>query len=135
MPDKIVARSPMSDVERKIGLRPLEELIAERAALVERVADLRARWGAFGTGDYLRKCELARIAQLIRAQSSHAKIKLTAAEVDDAAHDHGDYRDFIAEATRQRAELFKAETAIEHIEWTIRRGEMIGRYITSEARL
>ncbi len=135
MSDHLHAYDPMATTERRLGLRPVEELLAERAALTQRIADYRARFGAFGTFDHLRKVELARIAGLVRAQALRDKIKMTAAEVDDAAHSHPDYRDFIAEATTQRAEWVKLEHEIEAIDWTIRRGQTIASFLTSEARL
>lgn len=135
MSDKIVARSPMAEVERKLGLRPIEELLHERSQLVERVAALRALYGGFGLFDHTRKMELARIAGLIRAQALQAKIRMTVAEIEDASHTHPDYRDLITTATRERAEWCKLEAQLESIEWTVRRGDMIGRYIAAEARL
>src|SRR3990167_8094112 len=69
MDDRIVARSRMAEVEEAIGIPPVEELLAERQQLVERVAELRARHGSFGTFDALRKSKLATIKMLIRAQA------------------------------------------------------------------
>ncbi len=135
MPDHLHVYDPMAVTERRLGLRPVEELLAERAALTQRMADYRARFGAFGTFDHLRKIELARIAGLIRAQALRDKVKMTAAEVDDAAHSHPDYRDFITEATTQRAEWVKLEAGLEEIDWTIRRGQTIASFLSSEARL
>lgn len=135
MADTLHAYDPMAATERRLGLRPVEELLDERRKLVQRIADYRARFGAFGTFDHLRKVELARIAGLVRAQALRDKVKMTAAEVDDAAHSHPDYRDFIAEATHQRAEWVKLEHEIEAIDWTIRRGQTVASYLTSEARL
>jgi len=135
MSDQLHAYDPMAQTERRLGLRPIEELLAERAARTERIADLRARFGAFGTYNDLRKVELSRIAGLVRAQALRDKVKMTAAEVDDGAHSHPDYRDFITEATRQRAEWVKLESEIEAIDWTIRRGQTVASFLTSEARL
>jgi hypothetical protein len=61
--------------------------------------------------------------------------KLTAAEVDDAAHSHPDYIDFITKATVERAEWAKVESQIEAIDATIQRSNAVIRYLTSEARL
>ena len=135
MRDHLYVHSPMAATEKRLGLRPVEELLAERRALVDRIADYRARYGAFGTYGDLRKVELARIAGLVRAQAVRDKMKMTAAEVDDAAHAHPDYRDFIAEATSQRAAWVKMESEIEAIDWEIRRGQTIANYLSGEARL
>jgi len=42
MPDHVVARSRMAEIEDRIGVAPVEELLAERQELVEQVAQLRA---------------------------------------------------------------------------------------------
>ncbi len=135
MTDIITARSPMRAIEERIGIESVDVLLAQRAALVEKGADLRARYGPFGTFDHLRKIELARLAGLVRAQATRDGVKVTAAEVDDNAHSHPDYREFIAAATNQRAEWSRVEAKIEAIDATIQRANAIVRYLTSEARL
>ena len=135
MPDRIIACSPMSLIEERMGIVPIETLLAERATLTDLLCDVRAKFGSFGTFDHIRKMELARLAGLIRAQAMRDKIRLTAAEVDDATHDHPDYRELITEATVQRADWCRLEAQVEAIDFQIRRAEMVGRYLTSEARL
>ncbi len=139
MTDGIIARAPMRLVEERLGVEPVDALLAEREALVGRVATLRARYGGWGTFDHLRKIELARLAGLIRAQAVRDKVggtgKMTAAEIDDQAHSHPDYRDFITNATVERAEWGKLEAKIEAIDATIQRANAVVRYLTSEARL
>lgn len=135
MADRIIAHDPMKETEKRLGLRPVEELLAERYALVEKAADLKARYGAFGTMDHLRKMELARLAGLVRAQAMRDKIKMTAAEVEDATHDHPDYRSLITTATKERAEWCRLEAQIEAVDWVIRRGQTVASYLGSEARL
>lgn len=139
MPDSLTVRAPMRHVETRLGVEPIEELLARRDGLVERVAALRSRYGSFGTFDHLRKIELARIAGMIRAQAVRDKIggtgKMTAAEIDDAAHSHPDYMDFITMSTTERAEWAKVESLIENIDATIQRANAVIRFQTSEARL
>ncbi len=126
----------MRVTEEAIGVDPIDGLLAKRQALVEKIATLRSRYGSFGTFDHERKMELARLAALVRVQSMRDKApKMTVAEVDDAAHNHPDYRDFVTQATRDRADLFKLEAQIEAIDATIQRANAIIRYRTSEARL
>jgi len=135
-PDTITVRGPMRLNEERIGVRPIEELLAERDVCVEQVATLRARYGGWGTFDHLRKIELARLTGLIRAQSLRDKLpKSTVAETDDAAHSHPDYRDFITTATLERAQWSKLEAKIENIDATIQRANAMIRFMTSEARL
>lgn len=133
--DMVTAYSPMAETEQKLGLRPLEELLDKRRALVEKASDLHARYGAFGTWDHIRKSELSRIAGLLRAQYTAGNVKVTEAQLDQQAHAHPEYIALITTATNQRAEYSKLQADIEAIDFEIRRGEMIGRYLTSEARL
>jgi hypothetical protein len=127
--------SPMAEAEARLGIQPIDELLDQRRHLVDKVADLRAQYGSFGTFDHLRKIELARIAGLIRAQAVRDHMKMTAAEVDDATHDHPDYRDLITRATRERAQWVRLEAEIEAIDATINRGQAVARFAAAEARL
>lgn len=125
----------MSEVENRLGLQPLEELHAERDILVRRVADLRARHGAFGTWPDIRRVQLATIAQLIRAQALRDGVKLTGAEVDDAAHADSRYIELVKQATKDRAELTILEHQIQNIEETVMRQQAIARFLANEVRL
>jgi hypothetical protein len=119
-----------------MGLQPLEELLAEREILVKKVADLRARHGSFGTYADLRKIKLATIAQMVRAKATKDnEKKLTAAEVDDRAHCHTAYVDFVITSTRERAEWAVLENQIQGIDETIMRGQAIARFLAAEAKL
>ena len=125
----------MTDMELKIGVVPLEELLPQRLLLVEKVADLRARYGSFGTFGDLRRIELAKCAAIIRAQATKDGRKMSASQVDDEAHAHPAYVDFVIEATNQRALWCKLEAQIEAIDFTLNRGQMIGRYAAMERTL
>jgi len=131
MPDKLY--TPTGDVESRMGLQPVEELLAERDVLVRKVADLRARHGPFGTYQDLRKIELAQIAQTIRAAALRDSVKLTEAAIDEAAHADPRYIQFVVTATKQRAEWAILEAMIEGIDFTIQRGQAIARFLSVEA--
>lgn len=135
MADSVVARSRMAELERRLGITPIEELLAERDRLVEEVAELYAEHGPFGTWEHRRKIELARIAQLVRAQRLRDGVKSTAAEIDDAAREHPDYHDLVVAATTARARLYKLESRIENVDQTIQRANAMARYAAAEARL
>jgi len=135
MPDDIVARSPMADVEDRLGIEPIDELLAERNALIEKVADLRARYGAFGTADHLRKIQLSQIKSLIRVQALRDKRKVTNDQVDDEAHSHPFYVEHVTTMTSERAEWVRLEARIEAIDMTIMRGQAVARFAANEARL
>ncbi len=125
----------MAEAESRAGVQSADELLDERAVLVEKVADLRARYGGFGTFDHLRKIELSRLKGLVRAQSTRDKIKMTNDQIDDEAHAHPDYYDFITTATKERAQWTKLENQIESITARLNRGQAILRYVSSEPRI
>lgn len=125
----------MTMLEERIGITPIRKLLAKRAALVSRVCDLRARFSSFGTFDHLRKIELSRIKGLIRAQATRDKRKVSAKDIDDEAHGHPDYFDFITAATLKRAEWVKLESAIEAIDMLVNRGQAVARFASAETFL
>jgi len=125
----------MRDAEVRMGLEPIDDLLHERAELIDQVATLRAKYGSFGVGDHIRKIELSRLKGAIRAQAHRDKRKLNNEQVDEEAHAHPDYHDLITQMTLDRAELVRLESHIEAIEFKINRGQMVGRYLTSELHL
>jgi hypothetical protein len=124
-----------SEVEAEMGLRPIEELLARRAQLIRDVAPLRALYGSFGTFDDMRKVELSRIKGLIRAEATAEGRKVSNDIVNDEAHAHPDYVDYITKATNERAHWVNLEGKVEAIEWYIRRGQSVASYLTAECRL
>ena len=134
-PEGWVSRSPMADLESKLGIEPIDRLLAERDELVEQSATLHARHGAWGTFDAERKAKLAVIAALLRAQALRDNVKVTEASLTEAAHASGEYMTFVTLATVERAELYRLESRIQNIDQTVQRANMIGRYAASEARL
>ena len=135
MPDEVYARSAMAAVEERIGLRPIEELLAERLALIEQAADLRARHGSFGTFDASRKVQLATIKMTLRARGQRDGVKLTEAALEDGAHADPVYMEFVIQGTQERARLTMIEAQIEAIDATIQRGNAVTRFAASEMRL
>lgn len=137
MADRKVVRdlSPMGDAENRLGIEPVELLLAERRDYIDQVADLRAKYGPFGTFDHLRKIELARLAGLVRAQMKRDGVKVTESELDQIAHGHPDYMEFITTATMDRARWIKLEAKINDIDTVITRGQAVARFVTAEARL
>ena len=128
-------RTPMGDVESRMGVQPLEELHAERAVLVKRVAELRARYGPGGTWDALRKIELSKIKAVIMAEAAKNKIKVRVEDMDALAHADSRYIEVVTTATRQRGEWTVLEDQIQGIDETIMRGQAVSRFITAEAHL
>lgn len=147
MPNDFAARSTVRDsrgpahppsraeLEIRAGIEPLERLLEERRGLIEKVADLRAKYGSFGTFDHLRKIELSRIKGLIRLQAMRDSRKMNNDQVDEEAHEHPDYTQFVTEATRARAEYFRLEGQIESIDYRINRGQALARFAASEVSM
>ena len=124
----------MSEVEAAAGIEPLDILISLHR---KRRAEFAALWAKYGTGgvaDHLRKSELSRIKEVLRATAATAGTKVTEAALDDGAHDHPDYRDFLALAIAERAKFFEAEAALKEVEWRINRGQGLLRYVATEPR-
>lgn len=134
-PDSVIARDARQELEARIGIEPLESLLAERHELVQHVADLRARHGPFGTWGDLRKTELATIAQSLRARALKDNVKMTEAALTDAAHADARYIEFITEATKERARLTIAEDRIQAINERILRDNALAKFVTAEAHL
>lgn len=127
--------TPQGEVESRLGIDPLEWLLAERDDLVKQVAPLRARHGSFGTFDALRKVELATIAASLRAQAVLDGRKVTEASLDESAHADSRYIAFIATATLEKAEWAVLENRIQGVNDTINRGNVVGRFLAQEAGL
>jgi hypothetical protein len=91
--------APFAEIQQRMGIPPIEELLAERDDLVRQVAPLRAVHGSYGTYDAYRKIELAVIAQIVRAEAAAKGTKVTEAFIEEAAHASDRYLDFITKAT------------------------------------
>lgn len=124
-----------AELEIRAGIEPLDRLLDERRGLIEKVADLRAKYGSFGTFEHLRKIELSRLKSLVRIQSMRDNRKMNNDQVDEEAHEHPDYTQFVVEATRARAEYFRLEGQIEAIDYRINRGQALARFAASEASM
>ena len=136
-PDVIapVKASPLSDLEARIGIPPLEELHAERDALVIRAAPLRARHGPGGVWDDQRRVLRSTIAMRLRGEAELASRKVTEAFLEDAAQADPLYGEFIAAGLREKAAWFELENQIMSITETINRGQVLARFATAELHL
>lgn len=136
MPDTaVVAHTRLGDIEARMGLMPIEELLAERDELVRQVAPLRARHGPFGTFEALRKVELSTVAATLRAQAVAENRKMTEAAIDEGAHADSRYIAFVTVATSEKAEWAILENSIQGINDTINRGQAVAKYLAAEVTL
>jgi len=134
-PDTFPVVSTLGEMEQRMGLPPIEVLLADRDELVKQVAPLRAKHGAFGTFEALRKIEVATIAAMKRAEAVAAEKKITEAAVEEAAHADWRYIKFVTEATTEKAEWVVIENRIQSVNDTILRANAVARYLAAEAHL
>ena len=121
--------NPMTALEVQFGLQPVDELLQERGVLVERMANLWAKYGPGGTAEHQRSAELARIDGMLRAMAAAREDKVTEASLEKACRAHPDYLALIAKHTTERAEYFKLDAQIQAIDFRINRGQGLTRLI------
>lgn len=126
--------SPMGEIERKMGIEPIENLLDERRRLVDQVAELRAKHGPWGAWDALRKVQLAQAKMKLRLSYRDAKVKASNDAIDDEAHADDEYVDFVRLTLTERTKWVKLEERITAIDFQINRAQMVGRYLTSEPK-
>ncbi len=127
--------SPMTDAELRAQVIPLEELLAERDDLVQRLARLRAVHGAGGTYGDLRKIELSKAAAVVRAQATLEGKKVTEAYLDEMAHTSDGYVQFVTAATSEKADWILLEEQLAGVDFTINRGQATMKFATAELGL
>lgn len=128
-------QTPLAEVELRMSIPPIETLLADRHALVQEIAPLRARHGSFGTYADLRKIELAKVAAIIRAEAVAAPRKMTEASIEESAHSDPRYTEFVIAATEEKARYFMLEDQIGAIDDLIQRGNAVSRYLAQEVAL
>ena len=128
---------PMAEVERRLGVRPVEEINAERDRLVKLIAPLWARYGMNGTWkEAERKSKLATISALRRAAYVANKLpKPAEAALEEEAHAAAEYVEFTLQAMNDREQLIVLEKQIDNLECEFRRAQSIIGYLQAEARL
>jgi hypothetical protein len=134
-PDQLPPVTLLSEIEARMGLPPLEVLLAERDELVKTTATLRAKHGPFGGYEAQRKIEWCKIATLLRAEALEKSEKMTEAALEQKAHADPRYFDFITRAMQEKADWAVAENRIQGIADTILRANAIARYLAAEAHL
>src|SRR5260221_76465 len=125
-PDVVPPVSTMGEIESRMGLPPLEALLAERDTLVKQVAILRATHGPFGTYEALRKMQLASIGAILRAKAVEAGVRITEAAIYEGSPSHRDYLNFVTRATRGKAGGVVAGDRISGGKETVPPGAVIG---------
>jgi hypothetical protein len=65
-------------------------------------ASLEAWYGAFGWADHVRKIVLANCAEMIRALAAVEGVKISETRINDLAHTHELYLDFLLQSLHGR---------------------------------
>lgn len=99
-PDVTTARR---EIEGRIGVAPIEDLLAELAATEEEWSQLYGQHGPGGAFDAYRKAYRAVIACEIRDAAATAGRKVTESEVEDRACAHPKYQRLLDQAIIDRA--------------------------------
>ncbi len=121
----------MLDLETRIGIAPLDHLLAEREQLVREAASLYALYGPFGTAEHRRKVALALAELQVRSEATE---KMTEGKVDAMARTHPTYLTFLDGMEAGRAEWLVTETRIQSITDRISRGNALTRYAATEPK-
>lgn len=124
----------MYDIESRVGIEPLDQLLARRAELVAEAASLYAVYGPFGTIEHRRKVALAMSELQVRADFESRGLKVTEGKVDATARTHSTYLKFLEEMEAGRAQWLVTETDIQGITDRINRGNQLTRYAATEPK-
>jgi len=124
----------MSDIETRVGIAPLDLLLAEREQLVAQAASLYALYGPFGTSEHRRKVALAMAELQVRRDLTDSGEKATEGKIEAMSRTHLTYMTFLNAIESGRAEWLMTENAIQSITDRINRGNHLTRYAASEPR-
>jgi hypothetical protein len=124
----------MLDIESRVGIPSLDELLAARHELTQQSASLYAMYGPFGTAEHRRKVVLATAELQVRNDLAATGEKVTEGKVDALSRTHPMYLDFLDAMESARAEWLVIETRLQGITDQIQRGNVLARYAANEPR-
>ena len=128
-------RHPMEEVERRMNIRPLHELHAERDVLVDQVAGLEARYG-FRTWDAHRKQVLSVCELKVRdAALDTGGARLTDALASAKAHADPVYIAYLSQQVVDTAALVRLRNRIQNLNEEANRGQAVGKFRTAEVMM
>lgn len=122
----------MRDIEERIGIVPLDQLLQERGELVESSADLFARYGPYGTAEARLKTALAVAELQVRADFEGSKV--TEKFVEARARTHPLYLAAVDATETGRAKWAVAQDRIQGCTDAINRGQVLARAYANEPR-
>lgn len=137
--DRIVALIGLDPRETLDKLRDAQQatsnLRREEAKLVALLASYEARYGYPSHWEHERKALLARLASHQRDKILLRGEKPTESMLDEYAHAHGEYRSFLVEAQKERAEMERLRADVARIQAEIETARAAEVYFERHARL
>lgn len=124
----------MNALEQRVGIEPLDELLAHRAQYVQMASRMHALYGPFGTIEHRRKVALAAAYLQVREDFAASGTKGTEAQIDAHARTHPTYLKFLDEMEKGRAEYLVIENELQSITDRINRGNVLTRYAATEPK-
>lgn len=95
---------------------PEEEWDAAWDTLVDEAAELEGRHGSDKVWDAERKSLASAIQHRLRGEYAAQNVHVTEGRLAEEAHCDDDYKEFIATAIRERADLFRKRKALQKME-------------------
>lgn len=99
--------------ERLLGLLPVDDIVEAYMVATSAYAPLRAKHGTNGTFEHDRKALLANLRVGIRrhAQTPAMRVQkaLTDAAIDDLAHAHPEYQQFLTDSRSEKQQMAELE--------------------------
>lgn len=124
-----------AEIEDTAGVDRIDELLAQRHAIVQEVAPLRALYGGNGIANHRLKVELSRIQARLYAEAQARNEKKPSDDyVDRLAHADDGYAAMVELMTTQAARWVELEEALEAIDMRVNRGQALLRYASSEPK-
>jgi len=115
------------DVERSMGVDPIDGLLAQLEATREAWADGAALYDKNGTFDNLRKVKLSIIECSIRDDYQAKGVKVTEAAIEQQAHADLAYAGWLDSHTLGRANWLRLDAEREDVRMRINRGQAVLR--------
>jgi len=115
------------DVERSMGVDPIDGLLAQLEATREAWATGAALYGPGGTFDNLRKVKLSIVECSIRDEKAEKGEKVTEASIEQQAHADLAYTAWLDNHTVARANWLRLDAEREDVRMRINRGQAVLR--------
>jgi len=131
--DHIVARA-FKEAQVRAGAPDLDDLHDKRRTIIETHGELMALHRNKSLLDARRKETLALCALEVRNQLENEGKKATEAMVDNMAHAHPRYRQWISDTIVEGAKALMYENLVQEVDELVNRGQAVMRQYSSEPK-